>query len=440
MIHKILKYFRKMKILNRNYKFSSLPRAISVTKNGPLPGLCLTLAVTAIGQAVLFTMVPVIGETTKIGLRGLSFVVALGILAFVVAAPLWGRSSDRLGPRRVMLRGCAGVTLGQGGFALTIELAAQGYIGPEVTLYLMILFRVIHGAAAAALFPVAQAWVAGVYDERERLSKFGTLRLAMTFGRLAGPALAAVLTLIAPLAPIHALALFALLAFWAMSSCPECQTAKPEPREKTVSVPPAPTASLALPLLLAVVVLLAVMNGQLQFAIGLHAQTRLGFDAVQASQFVGGLMTLAALAAVLVQVFLLRRLDGRAFLTLSVAGLLASCAVALVYWGGNWWLFALAGLFVGASLAMAFPACAALLTAVHDRDRLGRAMGAFGSAQTTGYALGAALGGLYEAWPALSFGVSFCAPLIAVALASRFIPLPRRLPDPKDRASREEFG
>ena len=187
-----------MKILNRNYRFASLPRAISVTKSGPLPGLCLTLAVTAIGQAVLFTMVPVIGETTKIGLRGLSFVVALGILAFVVAAPLWGRSSDRLGPRRVMLRGCGGVILGQGGFAVTIELAAQGYIGPEVTLYLMILFRVIHGAAAAALFPVAQAWVAAVYDERERLSKFGTLRLAMTFGRLAGPALAAVLTLVAP--------------------------------------------------------------------------------------------------------------------------------------------------------------------------------------------------------------------------------------------------
>ncbi len=383
-----------------------------------MPGLCLTLAVTAVGQAVLFTMVPVIGETTKMSLSGLSLVVALGILAFVVAAPLWGRASDELGPRRVMLMGCGGVILGQAGFALAIELAARGYAGPDGTLTAMILFRVIHGAAAAALFPVAQAWVAGVYDESERLSKFGTLRLAMTIGRLAGPALAAGLTLLAPLAPIHALVVFALLAFLAMSLCPEPAGTPQAHPDEIAPKPRARSAVRAFPLLLSVVLLLALMNGQLQFSIGLHAQTRLALDAVQASQFVGLLMSLAAAAAILVQVFVLKRLKGRSFPALVLSAMLASSAVALVYWGWNWESFALAGVFVGASLAMAFPACAALLAASREPGHFGSAMGAFGSAQTIGYALGAGLGGLYEIAPAVSFGVSFCAPLAAVVLAS----------------------
>ncbi len=380
--------------------------------------LCLTLAATAVGQAVLFVMVPVIGETTQIGLGRLSLVVAVGILAFVVSAPLWGRASDRLGRREIMLWGCSGVILGQGGFAVTIALAAQGYIATEASLALMIFSRMIHGASAAALFPVAQAWVADVYEEPERLSKFGTLRLAMTLGRLVGPPLAAVLTLLAPLAPIYILVVFAVIALLAMAACKEPPRQKQKEAESVGLVLPRRSPFLAFPLLLTVVVLLAVMNGQLQFAIGLHAQTRLHLNAVQASQFVGILLTMAAIAALVIQMFVIRRLNGRTFAALTLSSVMASSAVALVFWGGHWGGFALAAVFVGASLAMAFPACAALLAAEQDRSHLGSAMGAFGSAQTIGYALGAGLGGLYELAPAVSFGISFCAPLIAIALVA----------------------
>ncbi len=380
--------------------------------------LCLTLAATAVGQAVLFVVVPVIGETTKIGLGSLSLVVAAGIVVFVISAPLWGRASDRLGRREIMLWGCSGVILGQGGFAVTIALAAQGYIATEVTLGMMVFSRMIHGASAAALFPIAQAWVADVYGESERLSKFGTLRLAMTLGRLAGPPLAAALTLLAPLAPIYILVVFAVIALLAMGACQEPSHQKQNEAESADVPPRRRSPFLSFPLLLSVVVLLATMNGQLQFAIGLHAQTRLHLSAVQASQFVGIMLTMAAIAALVIQMFVIRRLNGRSFAALTLSGVMASCAVALVYWGGHWGVFALAAVFVGASLAMAFPACAALLAAAQDRRHLGSAMGAFGSAQTIGYALGAALGGLYDVAPAVSFGISFCAPLVAIVLVS----------------------
>ncbi len=387
-------------------------------RSQPMSALCFALGATAIGQAVLFVMVPVIGEATKIGLGSLSLVVAVGIFAFVVAAPIWGRASDRLGRRDIMLWGCSGVIVGQGGFAVILTLADQDYIAPETTLVAMMFFRLLHGSAAAALFPIAQAWVADLYGESERLSKFGTLRLAMTLGRLVGPPFAAVLTLLAPLAPIYALIAFAVIARLAMMACREPERSKDGAGQVPAAPPPARSAFRTFPLLLSVVVLLAVMNGQIQFAIGLHAQTRLGLNAVQASQFVGVLLSVAAVAALLIQVFVIKRLNSRVFAAMLLSCALASSAVALVFWGVHWGTFALAAVLVGMSLAMAFPACAALLAAAQDSSHLGSAMGAFGSAQTIGYALGAGLGGLYEVSPAASFGLSFCAPLIAILLIS----------------------
>lgn len=365
-------------------------------------------------------MVPVIGETTKISFAGLSFVITLGILAFIVAAPLWGRLSDRKGRRRVMLCGCAGSAIGHGGVAFSIELAAQGWVGADSAFYLLTLFRLIYGFSAAAVFPIAQAWIADCYDETDLMPKLGFLRTALTIGRFAGPPVAAGLIVLAPLAPLHFLVVFALIALYAVWRSPEPPPVQPERAGNDRALPgrfPDP----AFACLLLIVLLLSLAVGQLQFTIGLHAQARFGLSAASASQFVGLLLTAAALAALAVQVLVIRRLQGHAAVALACAAATVGGAVALVFWGDAQWTFLLGAVLAGAAVAVALPACAAMIAAGHARSRLGRLMGAFGSAQTLGYALGAALGGLYSTAPAASFGLAILAPLLAVVfvLASR---------------------
>lgn len=361
-------------------------------------------------------MVPVIGETTGVSFGDLSVVITLGIVGFIFAAPLWGRLSDRWGRRRVLLYGCAGSLIGHAGLALTIELAARHMIAMEQGFYLLLLSRVIYGLSAAAVFPVAQAWMADLYGDAEMMSKFGALRMAMTLGRFAGPPVAAVLLLLAPLAPLHFVTLFAVLALgavWLLQDSPA--------RGFPASAGEAVTSrrgfqDTALPVLLLIVVLLCMSLGQLQFSIGLHAQARFGYGATTASQFVGLLLTAAALAALAMQVFVIKRLQRHAVAALAIAVTVFSAALALVFWGHAEWLFLLGALLTGAAIAIALPACAVLAATAQEGGRAGRSMGAFGSAQTLGYAFGAALGGAYPTVPALSFGVAIAAPILAVTL------------------------
>ena len=404
---------------------------MKIMKGRALVSLSLALAATAIGQSLLFVMVPVIGETIRMGFGDLSLIITVGIVAFVLAAPVWGRISDLKGRRRVMLYGCAGVVIGHGGFALGIEVGARALVEPDLTFCLLILSRLIYGTFAAALFPIAQAWVADLYAEPELMSKFGALRLAMTIGRFAGPPVAAGLMFLAPLAPIYFLVLFALGALVAVWSCrepprPAGQGVADRARTAREISEAASSPVLAFSFLLAVVVLLSLTVGQLQFTIGLHAQTRLGLDAVHASQFVGLLLTAAALAAVAVQVFVIRRLRAHAYAALSGSAVIVSFAVALVFWGETRLLFLSGAVLAGAAVAVALPACTVIGTAGEKRQRLGRSMGAVGSAQTVGYAIGAALGGLYSIDPAASYGLAIIAPLLALII----VVVPRRVRQP----------
>ena len=370
--------------------------------------LCLAVSVVGLGQSMLFTLLPILAAESRIGAAGLSLVMTAGILAFFLAAPLWGRLADRLGRRGVMLGGSLVLLLGHAGFLLVLEAVAAETIAPETGLFGLLAARVVYGAASAALFPLAQAWVGDVAAESGRLRGLAGLSAAMTAGRLLGPPLAAALTVLAPLLPLYALLAAALLAFVALLFLP---------------APPRAAASAeggtgpgGVFLALAGVFLLTTMLGQLQFTLGLHVQTRLGLDATASVQFVALLLTLGALAALTMQLLLARRLkSGRAGL-LGLLCLLASAGCGTLAWGASAPHFIIGVIAVGTAVSVAFPIGTAVLLALAGTARRGRVMGVSASAQTLGYACGALLGGLYAWAPTASFALAALAPLLAFLL------------------------
>ena len=373
--------------------------------------LCLAVSVVGLGQSMLFVMLPILTEETGIGLGGFSLVMTGGILAFFLAAPFWGRLGDRRDRRQVMLTGCVFVLLGHGGFVLAVEAAAAGVIGPDAGLLALLFARVVYGAAAAALFPMAQAWVGDVATEAVRLRGLAGLSAAMSAGRLLGPPLAAGLTILAPLMPLYALlasALFSALALLFLRPAP--------PRAGPPEEVPAGKDSGRIVAVIAAGLLLTTMLGQLQFTLGVQVQARLGLDATASSQFVGVLLTAATLAAFVIQVTLIRRSRSLPPLLLAVVCGLAATGVGAIAWGEGRIHFLVGAVAVGAAVAVAFPFCAALVTALAGPQRRGRFLGFFASAQTLGYACGALLGGLYAWAPAASFGLAAAAPLLAFGL------------------------
>lgn len=98
----------------------------------------------------------------------------------LVAAPVWGGISDRVGRRPVLLASL-------GGFAV-----AWGLFATAGSLFVLIAARALAGAFGANL-AAAQAYMADVYSNEARARGMGLIGMAMGLGFVFGPALGAAL-------------------------------------------------------------------------------------------------------------------------------------------------------------------------------------------------------------------------------------------------------
>jgi multidrug resistance protein len=134
-------------------------------------------------------------------------------------APFWGRLSDRVGRRPVMLATIAGTALSLSLFALASSLVA------------LLAARVLAGAFAANV-SVASAYVADATDESERTRWMGLIGAAFGIGFLLGPAIAAAL------APIdHRVPLFAAAGLAALNWVHAAMRLPETPRRSTRAAP-----------------------------------------------------------------------------------------------------------------------------------------------------------------------------------------------------------
>ena len=97
--------------------------------------------------------------------------------AFVVAAPLWGRVTDRRGPRTVLIAGLLGYAVATVGFAFAASLGSA-YAA-----------RFFAGAFAAGLLPATAGFIVARCRDAARSRHLGWLNAASIAGFLVGPAL-----------------------------------------------------------------------------------------------------------------------------------------------------------------------------------------------------------------------------------------------------------
>lgn len=115
---------------------------------------------------------------------GLHVGLLTGVYAFMqlIFAPLWGRWSDRVGRKPLLLLGILGYAL------------AQVLFGVASNLWLLYLARIVGGILSSAVIPAAAAYVADKTTEKERNRGMAWLGTAMSLGVVVGPALGGLLT------------------------------------------------------------------------------------------------------------------------------------------------------------------------------------------------------------------------------------------------------
>ena len=100
----------------------------------------------------------------------------------LVFAPLWGRWSDRIGRRPLILVGIAGYVV------------AQVMFGLSTSLWLLYAARIVGGILSSATLPVSSAYVVDMTTTEERSRGMAWLGTAASLGVVVGPALGGLLS------------------------------------------------------------------------------------------------------------------------------------------------------------------------------------------------------------------------------------------------------
>src|SRR5581483_3468703 len=136
--------------------------------------LAPAVLLTGVAGGIAFPILPVVGVKAGLSLGLIGGILAANRIGRIVASPLVGALSDRLGGRRLLL----------GGLVLQVVimgLFARGTITGDVGPYFLI-GRALHGPGSAGVYVAAQALALHAGGASHGRIATGTVRAALTIG------------------------------------------------------------------------------------------------------------------------------------------------------------------------------------------------------------------------------------------------------------------
>jgi len=357
-----------------------------VASVSPLVIIFVTVFIDLLGFGIIIPLLPFYAESFgasafTIGLLGTSF----SLMQFLFS-PIWGRWSDRIGRKPIILVGLMGSCLSY----LVLALAGS--------LPMVFAARIIGGIAGANI-PTAQAYIADITTPENRAKGMGMVGAAFGLGFIFGPALGGVLSRFGPSTPMwvaSALCLSNFVAAWFL--LPESRSvgslAKGLGRmEAFWHATRKPTLLLLLTLYF--IVTLAFSGFEATFA--LFSESRFGYT----SSTIGFVFTFIGVVLSIVQGVLVGRVvksvGERRLIPTAILAISIGLGLIPFVWNVPTLLAALGVLAIG--MGFNNPALTSMVSRLTDADDQGGILGLASSLSSLGRVVGPAWGGyLYDAY------------------------------------------
>lgn len=344
-------------------------------------------------QILLFTLLPILSEKLSVSLSVIIGCFSLGSFLFLWGAPYWSSKSDKVGRDQIMNVGLFGLAVSF--FLLVVLFHFSLPLGETITFGILIFSRILYGALASSIVPVAQLKNADLVKEGEHISGMLSHSLALNVGRTIGPILLL-------LGKDHLDTLLLALSAWSFfllimnffTSTKQLATHKGIASSlEGVSEWKLVAGKIWLPLLLTI--LFTSYTGILHSSLGHTLEKVFTLSALEASTLMAKVLLLGSLAMVVTQIIGKFALKKKVRLALLIGFLaLVSGSITLAFMN-NTVQMAAAIVMISIGVALIYPSHLALVHANYPKESMGKNIGLLSSGNTIGYALGGAMASLF---------------------------------------------
>jgi MFS family permease len=164
--------------------------------------LFLALFSSIVGFSILFPILAPLSRSLGLSEVEVGWLSTSYSLMQFIGSPYFGKLSERIGRKPVLLIGVFGFALSFGSFGTVAQVGQAGGLSHTILFTLLIGSRMLGGLLSSATLPAAQAYIADITERHERASGMALVGAAFGLGLIFGPVIGALLSRFGLLMPI----------------------------------------------------------------------------------------------------------------------------------------------------------------------------------------------------------------------------------------------
>ena len=371
----------------------------AVSNSKILSSLMLVILFVSMGQSVYWQTMPIIGREFQFTEIEINTLVSISAAMFIIFTPFWGKLSDRIGRKAVLLIGLSGYVFSNIIFLYSASLGLIGAVSGFSLLMILLAARIVNSAIGAASRPASGAYVADVTSEEDRSAGMGKFGAANNIGTILGPVLVGSLVglnifdiqipqfgLLTPLIVMSIV--MAIAAIFVYIFLPNNEFGS-ETEIKSSDL----VFDNNLKLLLSIGITIFTAFAIVQSVTAFYLQDRFDYDLDETAKNTALLLGTMAFMAIISQLTIVQRYKGSPLnlIKFSIPLFILSCL--LIIFSPNFFFLYLGMAAMGLGMGLASPGYTSAASLNADKDNQGAAVGLAMVAPGIGFALGPLLSG-----------------------------------------------
>lgn len=371
----------------------------TVSNSKILSSLMLVILFVSMGQSVYWQTMPIIGREFQFTEIEINTLVSISAAMFIIFTPFWGKLSDRIGRKAVLLIGLSGYVFSNIIFLYSASLGLIGAVSGFSLLMILLGARIVNSAIGAASRPASGAYVADVTSEEDRSAGMGKFGAANNIGTILGPVLVGSLVglnifdiqipqfgLLTPLIVMSIV--MAIAAIFVYIFLPNNDFGS-ETEIKSSDL----VFDNNLKLLLSIGITIFTAFAIVQSVTAFYLQDRFDYDLDETAKNTALLLGTMAFMAIISQLTIVQRYKGNPLnlIKFSIPLFILSCL--LIIFSPNFFFLYLGMAAMGLGMGLASPGYTSAASLNADKDNQGAAVGLAMVAPGIGFALGPLLSG-----------------------------------------------